>query len=59
MAEMHQFLFSLENSTYDPFKYKMGNSILILLVCMGKSTKIKRVSTPMQRLLQAFSFWNY
>ena len=32
-----------ETSTCDPLKYKMGNPILIVLICMGKSTRIQRI----------------
>ena len=34
----------LENSTYDPFKFKLGNPILIVSKCMGKSIRIQRVN---------------
>ena len=34
---------NLETSTCDPFKYKMGNPILIVSICMGKFIRIKRV----------------
>ena len=33
----------LENSTCDPLKYTIGSSILIISICMGKSTRIQRV----------------
>ena len=32
-------------STYDPLKYIMDNPILIVLICMGKSTRMQRVKT--------------
>ena len=41
MAEMHH---NLEVSTRDPLKYTMGNFILILSTCMGKSIIIKRIN---------------
>ena len=34
---------NLENSTCDPLKYKMGNRILIVSACMGRSTRLQRV----------------
>ena len=34
----------LETSTCDPLKYKMGNPILIVSICMGKSIRIQRVN---------------
>ena len=39
-TELH---YNLETSTYDPLKYKMGNPILIISICMGKSIRIQRV----------------
>ena len=33
---------NLENSTYDPLKYTMGNPIPIVSICMGKSIRIQR-----------------
>ena len=39
-TEIHH---GVETSTCDPLKYKMDNSILIMLICMGKSTRIQRV----------------
>ena len=43
----------LETSTGDPLKYKMDNSILIVSICMGKSTRIQRVKAPQK--FQLFS----
>ena len=40
-TEIHH---NLETSTCDPLKYKMGNTILIVLIYMGKSIRIKRVN---------------
>ena len=39
-TEIHH---NIENSTCDPLKYKMGSSILIVSICMGKSISIQRV----------------
>ena len=36
-------LYDLENSTRDPLKYAMGCPIFIVLLCMGKSIRIKKV----------------
>ena len=33
---------NLEISTGDPLKYKMGNSILILSICLGTAIRMKR-----------------
>ena len=35
-TEIH---YNLEMSTCDPFKYEMGKPILIVSICMGKSTR--------------------
>ena len=35
---------SLENFICDPLKYKIGNPILIVSKCMGKSISIQRVN---------------
>ena len=37
---MHQ---NLENSTCDPLKYKMGNPMVIVSICLGKYIRIQRV----------------
>ena len=34
-TELH---YNLENSTCDPLKYTIGSPILIVTICMGKST---------------------
>ena len=39
-TEIHN---NLETSTCNPLKYKMGNPILIVSICMGKSTRTQRV----------------
>ena len=36
---------NLETFTCDPLKCKMGNPILIVLTCMGKSIRIQRVNS--------------
>ena len=39
-TEIHH---NIENSTCDPLKYKMGSSILIVSLSMGKPKRIQRV----------------
>ena len=41
MTEIHPFI---KIFTCDPLKYKMDNSILNVSMCMGKSTRMKRVN---------------
>ena len=36
----------LETSTFDPLKCKMDNPLLIVSICMGKTTRTKRVNVP-------------
>ena len=40
-TEIHH---NLDNYTCDPFKNTMGNSILIVSICMGKPIRIQRVN---------------
>ena len=42
---------SLETSTCDPFKYKMGSPILIVSICMGKLIKKHRIKMGKMLLL--------
>ena len=41
LAEIHH---NFKTSTRYPLKYKMGNPILIVSICMGKSIRIQRVN---------------
>ena len=41
-TETHSYL---ENFASDPLKYKLSSPILILSICMGKSTRILRVNS--------------
>ena len=52
-TEIHH---NLENSSCYPLKYKMGSAILIISICMGKSTRIQRVNPDIQgsRILRLF-----
>ena len=53
LTEIHH-IHNLKNSTCDPLKYKMGDSIHVLSKCMiGKSIRMKRVEHVLADLRKA------
>ena len=44
---------NLETFTCDPLKYKMGNNILIVSICIGKSISIQRINVTLTCMVEA------